>query len=81
NYPQINQDAVKEMFRQVGDLKIDERGVAKRGMLVRHLVLPEDIAGTEETVRFISEEISTHTYLNLMDQYRPAYKAHNYPEL
>lgn len=81
NYPQVNQDAVKEMFHQVGDLKLDERGVAHRGLLVRHLVLPEDIAGTAGIVRFISEEISTHTYINLMDQYRPAYKAHNYPEL
>ncbi len=81
NYPQVNQEAVKEMFRQVGDLEIDEQGVAKRGLLIRHLVLPEGIAGTEDIVRFISEDISTHTYLNLMDQYRPAYKAHNYPEI
>jgi len=81
NYPQVNQEAVREMFRQVGDLEVNERGVAQRGLLIRHLVLPEDIAGTAEIVRFISEEISTHTYLNLMDQYRPAYKAHNYPEL
>jgi putative pyruvate formate lyase activating enzyme len=81
NYPQVNQTAVKEMHRQVGDLKIDDRGLARRGMLIRHLVLPDDIAGTEEVVRFLSEEISPNTYLNLMDQYRPSYKAHNYPEL
>lgn len=81
NYPQVNQEAVREMFRQVGDLEIDEQGVAKRGLLIRHLVLPEGIAGTEEIVRFISENLSANTYLNLMDQYRPAFKAHNYPEL
>jgi putative pyruvate formate lyase activating enzyme len=81
NYPQVNQTAVKEMHRQVGDLQIDEKGVGQRGLLVRHLVLPEGIAGTEETVRFLSCEISPHTYLNLMDQYHPAYKSHSYPEL
>jgi putative pyruvate formate lyase activating enzyme len=81
NYPQANQTAVKEMHRQVGDLQIDEKGVAQRGLLVRHLVLPAGIAGTEETVKFLSNEISPHTYLNLMDQYHPAYKSHSYPEL
>jgi len=81
NYPQVNQTAVKEMHRQVGDLQVDEKGVALRGLLLRHLVLPEGIAGTEEIVRFISDKISPHTYLNLMDQYHPAYKSHLYPEL
>lgn len=81
NYPQINQEAIREMYRQVGDLEVDEQGVAKRGLLIRHLVLPESIAGTEQIVQFISEEISPQTYLNLMDQYRPAYKAHNYPDI
>ncbi len=81
NYPQVNQAAVKEMHRQVGDLQIDEKGVALRGLLLRHLVLPEGIAGTEETIRFIREEISANTYLNLMNQYRPSHKAHLYLEL
>lgn len=81
NYPQVNQTAVKEMHRQVGDLQIDEKGVAQRGLLVRHLVLPDGIAGTEETIRFLRDEISVNTYLNLMNQYRPSYKAHLYPEL
>lgn len=81
NYPHVNQDAVREMHRQVGDLEIDDQGIARKGLLIRHLVLPEDIAGTQEIIRFISNEISTNTYLNLMDQYRPSYKAHNYPEL
>ncbi|MFB0517332.1 MAG: radical SAM protein [Candidatus Neomarinimicrobiota bacterium] len=81
NYPAINQAAVREMHQQVGDLQVDESGVATRGLLVRHLVLPEDLAGTDEIVRFLAQEISPDTYLNLMDQYRPAYKAHEYPVL
>lgn len=81
NYPLANQAAVREMFRQVGDLKMDERGVATRGLLVRHLVLPNNLAGTDQIVQFLADEISTNTYLNLMDQYRPAYKAHQYPQL
>jgi len=81
NYPQVNQAAVREMHRQVGDLKINEMGLAQRGLLVRHLVLPENLAGTDEIVRFLAAEISPATYLNLMDQYRPAYKAHHFPEL
>jgi putative pyruvate formate lyase activating enzyme len=81
NYPQINQAAVKEMHRQVGDLQLDEHGLAQRGLLVRHLVLPDNIAGTDEIVIFLADEISKDTYLNLMDQYRPAYKSHQYPEL
>ncbi len=72
---------MKEMHRQVGDLQVDQKGVAQRGLLVRHLVLPAGIAGTEEIVRFLCDEISPHTYLNLMDQYHPAYKSHSYPEL
>jgi putative pyruvate formate lyase activating enzyme len=81
DYPQANQAAVREMHRQVGDLKLDNRGVATRGLLVRHLVLPNNLAGTDQIVQFLATEISKDTYLNLMDQYRPAYKAHQYPEL
>ncbi len=81
NYPQVNQAALKEMHRQVGDLVIDGKGIAQRGLLVRHLVLPDRLAGTGEVVRFLAEEISTETYLNLMDQFRPSYKAHLYPEI
>ena len=80
NYPEVNRIAVKEMHRQVGDLVIKD-GIATRGLLIRHLVLPNGIAGTEETLKFIAEEISKNTYVNIMDQYRPAYKAHEYPEL
>jgi putative pyruvate formate lyase activating enzyme len=81
NYPQINQAAVREMHRQVGDLQVSDTGLALRGLLVRHLVLPDNLAGTDEIVRFLATEISPDTYLNLMDQYRPAYKAHHFPAL
>jgi putative pyruvate formate lyase activating enzyme len=81
DYPAINRAAVKEMHRQVGNLQVDERGVALCGLLVRHLILPNDLAGTGEILRFLAQEISPDTYLNLMDQYRPCYKAEEYPEL
>jgi putative pyruvate formate lyase activating enzyme len=81
DYPHVNQAAVREMHRQVGDLQIDGNGLATRGLLVRHLVLPNNLAGTADVARFLANEISTNTYLNLMDQYRPAYRAHQYPEL
>lgn len=81
NYPAVNQAAVREMHRQVGDLMINEHGIAFRGLLVRHLILPNDLAGTAEILRFLAEEISKETYLNLMDQYRPDFNAHRFPEL
>lgn len=80
DYPQRNREAVREMHRQVGDLVI-ENGLATRGLLVRHLVLPHDLAGTEEVVRFLAEEISPRTYLNVMGQYRPCYRAREVGEL
>ncbi|MDD1741374.1 MAG: radical SAM protein, partial [Methanothrix sp.] len=73
--------AIKEMHRQVGDLVMDEDGIAMRGLLVRHLVLPEGAAGTAEVVCFLSQEISKNTYLNVMAQYHPDYQACRYPEL
>jgi putative pyruvate formate lyase activating enzyme len=81
DYPAVNRAAAKEMHRQVGDLQVDELGVARRGLLVRHLVLPNRIAGTEGVVRFISQEISTDTYLNVMAQYHPARYALKIPAL
>ena len=81
NYPAVNQAAVQEMQRQVGDLTVDSRGVAQRGLLVRHLVLPRDLAGTEEIVRFLREQVSPNTYINVMAQYRPCYRAHDLPPL
>jgi putative pyruvate formate lyase activating enzyme len=81
NYPAINRAAVKEMHRQVGDWLLDEHGVVLRGLLVRHLVLPNGIAGTAEIVRFLANEISPDTFLNVMDQYRPCFKASAIPGL
>jgi putative pyruvate formate lyase activating enzyme len=81
DYPAVNQAAVKEMHRQVGDLIADERDIALRGLLVRHLVLPQGLAGTKEIVRFLAEEISPNTYLNVMDQYRACFKAGDLPPL
>jgi putative pyruvate formate lyase activating enzyme len=81
NYPAVNQAAVQEMHRQVGDLTMDGQGVAQRGLLVRHLVLPDDLAGTVEIVHFLRDEISSNTYINVMAQYRPCYRAHELPPL
>ncbi|MFW5713579.1 MAG: radical SAM protein [Brevefilum sp.] len=81
DYPEVNQQAVLEMYRQVGDLTLDEEGIATHGLLVRHLVLPNDIANTEKILRFLAEHVSKDTYLNIMAQYHPAYKAGEYPEL
>jgi putative pyruvate formate lyase activating enzyme len=76
NYPAVNQAAVREMHRQVGDLTMDSRGVAQQGLLVRHLVLPDGLAGTAEVVRFLRDQVSPNTYINVMAQYRPCYRAH-----
>jgi putative pyruvate formate lyase activating enzyme len=80
-YPEVNRAALREMHRQVGELVLDEDGVAQRGLLVRHLVLPGGLAGTAEIARFIAEEISPDTYVNLMGQYRPAFRARAHPPL
>ncbi len=71
DYWEVAREAVREMHRQVGDLVVDERGVAVRGLLVRHLVMPGGLAGTEAVMRFLAEEISPNTYVNVMAQYRP----------
>jgi len=81
DYPRVNQAAVKEMHRQVGDLQMDEAGVARRGLLGRHLVLPNGLAGTEGVVKFLASEVSANTYLNVMAQYHPCYRAFDYPQL
>lgn len=80
-YFEIMKEAIKEMHRQVGDLILDERGIVIKGLLVRHLVLPNRLADSEKIFEFISKEISKITFLNIMDQYWPAWKAHQYPEL
>jgi len=80
-YVARSQAALREMHRQVGDLEIDGDGIARRGLLVRHLVLPEGLAGTEGVMRFLAGEISRDTYVNVMAQYRPCHHASEVPEL
>lgn len=80
DYPDVVKTAIKEMHRQVGDL-IVEKGIAVKGLLVRHLVMPEGLAGTKGIMHFIATEISKDTYVNIMDQYRPCYKAVDFPEI
>ncbi|HLB47689.1 MAG TPA: radical SAM protein [Anaerolineales bacterium] len=72
DYPESARRAIKEMHRQVGELKMDEHGLAKRGVLVRHLVMPGGLAGTREVMEFLAREVSPHTYVNIMAQYHPA---------
>ncbi|MEW6441890.1 MAG: radical SAM protein [bacterium] len=81
DYPGIVCIALREMYRQVGDLELDESGVARRGLLVRHLVLPQDLAGTEEAMSWIARNLSRETYVNIMDQYRPCGTAREHAEL
>jgi len=76
DYPEVAREAVKEMHRQVGDLVLDENGVAERGLLVRHLVLPNNVAGTREIMHFLAKSISVNMYVNVMDQYRPCGEAY-----
>jgi len=80
DYPKVCFAAVKEMHRQVGDLQVED-GLARRGLLVRHLVLPENLAGSFKIIDFLSEKISRKTTINVMDQYRPSYKAPLHPEI
>jgi putative pyruvate formate lyase activating enzyme len=81
DYPEKVVEAIKEMHRQVGDLRINKQGLAERGLLVRHLVMPNDLASTREAMRFLAKEISKQTYVNVMNQYRPCGRAGNYPEI
>jgi len=74
DYPEVARRTVKEMHRQVGELVMGENGLAKRGLIVRHLVMPENIAGTREVMRWIARELSPTTYVNVMAQYYPAGK-------
>ncbi len=72
DYPEAARAAITEMYRQVGDLTFDEDGLARRGLLVRHLVMPGDLAGTRNVMRFLARDVSPRTYVNIMAQYRPA---------
>lgn len=80
DYPEVNQRAVQEMWRQVGDLEI-VAGVAVRGLLVRHLVMPNDVAGSRKVLDFLAENVSNNTCVNVMEQYRPCFKASDFPEI
>jgi putative pyruvate formate lyase activating enzyme len=80
NYFEIMKEAIKEMHRQVGDLILDERRIAKRGVLVRHLVLPNNLAGSEKIFEFLAS-LSKNIAINIMDQYYPCYRAFEFPEL
>jgi putative pyruvate formate lyase activating enzyme len=75
NYVEVNRKAIKEMYRQVGDLETDEDGIARKGLIIRHLILPDSLAGSDRTFRFIREEISDKVRLSLMGQYFPSYRA------
>jgi putative pyruvate formate lyase activating enzyme len=81
HYPEINRAAIKEMYRQVGNLVLDEDGIATRGLIIRHLILPGGLSGTERVMKFLAEEISKDVYISLMSQYFPAFKAHEFKEL
>ena len=74
DYPLYNRESVKEMYRQVGTAQIGKDGVIKRGLIIRHLVLPNRISGTEKIMKFIAEEVSKETYISLMSQYFPCHK-------
>lgn len=81
DYWDVVKDAVIEMHRQVGDLKLNTFGIAEKGLLIRHLILPNNIAGSKKVLDFIAKEVCIDSYVNIMDQYRPAFKAYKYPEL
>ena len=80
-YVEVNQAAVKEMYRQVGNLVTYDQGIAKKGLIIRHLVLPGGISGTDGVMKFLSEEISKDVYISLMSQYFPAYKSSEHKEI
>jgi putative pyruvate formate lyase activating enzyme len=81
DYPEVIRKVLKEMHRQAGDLILNSDGIAERGLLIRHLVMPQGASSSETVFRYIAEQISVHSYVNIMDQYRPAYQAHDYPEI
>jgi putative pyruvate formate lyase activating enzyme len=81
DYPEVARHAMLEMHRQVGDLVLDESGIAQCGLLIRHLVMPNGLAGTRDIMRFIARKISKNTYVNVMAQYRPCGKAYDMPEI
>ena len=81
DYPEVAKNAILEMHRQVGVLKSDKNGIAVRGLVIRHLVMPNRVAGTEKLVKWVAENLPKNTYMNIMAQYRVEYKAFEYPEI
>ncbi|MFC1533687.1 radical SAM protein [Thermodesulfobacteriota bacterium] len=81
DYPEVTKKAIIEMSRQVGEHMVDKRGVALKGLMIRHLVMPNRVAGTEQFVRWVSKNLSKSTYVNIMAQYHVAFLAFNYPEI
>jgi len=81
DYPEVIQSVLREMHRQVGTLRTDDGGIAYRGLLIRHLVMPGDAAGTAEAMEFIATELSPDSYVNVMQQYHPMYRAGDFPEI
>jgi len=75
DYVEVNRGAIKEMYRQVGNLATDEQGLATKGLIIRHLILPHDVAGSAQTFRFIRQEVSPDAYVSLMGQYFPSFDA------
>jgi putative pyruvate formate lyase activating enzyme len=81
DYPEITKKAIIEMNRQVGELKTDSNGIALRGLIIRHLVMPNQVAGTEKFVKWVAQALPKSTYVNIMPQYRVEYKAYEYPKI
>ena len=80
-YPEFNRQSIKEMYRQTGAVDFDDSGIMKKGLIIRHLVLPDNASGTAEIMRFISQEVSADTYISLMSQYYPCYRSGEFPEI
>jgi len=81
SYPEVSQKALLEMNRQVGTAKPNAKGIMQKGLMIRHLVMPNNVSGTQKVIEWIAENLPRDTYLNIMSQYRPVYKAHQYPQI
>jgi putative pyruvate formate lyase activating enzyme len=81
NYPEVAAQVIKEMHRQVGEVQVDSQRIATRGLMIRHLIMPHNIAGTDRFVRWVATELTPTTYVNLMAQYRPAHRAREFPKI
>jgi putative pyruvate formate lyase activating enzyme len=81
DYPKMATAAVFEMNRQVGVHQVDKRGIARRGLMIRHLVMPNRVAGTQKFAKWVADNLPRHTYVNIMSQYHVDYKAYEYPDI